>query len=282
MNVEDKEYFDREKRASNELCGDSLEDLAKLSLAAHELQASTQNLQEQLTIDLTEAQNYIAETNRRLTHNANQIPELKETRCSENLKFIQDLLKCKGTLSEIQEIRGSLSDMYKSPVLLQKAEKLLQKDLMKAENDIEILLDNLESKVTQEISLLETKEIQMANDFVKWQTELEKESGQMLDEIERKNSSISKIRRDLQTSSDFLSQYKSLLWSLASASDSQSAACEVSSTYSTEESKSLQLIEEALEESLYIFETQFTELSQYVRDKFRPDISKHQVSLDNS
>ena len=141
------------------------------------------------------------------------------------------------------------------------------KELENLDSDLNILLDQLSVYITQSVKALEEREIKIANDVVRWEGELQKESAQYLDQIERKNLQIKKIERDHQSVQE-LRGFNQELWKYAKyAREEIENNKETFKRFNDVEIARRKHTNEAIEEALYIFETQFPEYTAYIQSK---------------
>ena len=260
--------------------------------------------------ELKDARYFIHNCNKNLKHDSEQLTQIKEKRCFENISFINNLVALKDSEDTIQELKLELEGYFeqKDPVFLEKLfqvisslnqntvltelgygiythpyefstekrnqvdkertphalEYSMEKKIENLDSDLGIILDQLHNFVVKSTEELENREIKTAHDIVMWEMELQKESAQLLDEIERKKMQIQKLERD----SVRLGRLKDLstdLWE--NSKDSREIiqeAIENFGAFENLESERRKHTNEAIEEALYVFETQFPEYAQYI------------------
>lgn len=199
---------------------------------------------------------------------------------TKNPIFLQELEKVVNTLTgpellqtgydlyshpyEFDTSKRNENDNSRTPHALEYAKS---QPLSTLDSDLSILLDNLHDFIITSTKDLENREIKTAHDIVTWELELQKESAQLLDEIERKKMHEQKLQRDKKRMED-LKNISNGLWEDSKLA--RKGLDEILKNFKKFENIEVQRrthTDEAVEEALYVFETQFPEYAEYIRVK---------------
>lgn len=264
--------------------------------------------------DELEAGHYFVQNcNKNLKHDGEQLKQIKEKKCGENMNFILQLISLSDAQETIVQLKEQMVEAFekKDPVFLEKVSKVLEdmkemtsfvelgygvyshsyefstakrnavdekrtldalyyaesKPLNYLDSDLGIILDKLLLFVQQSQKTLEEREIKTAHDIVAWEMELQKESAQLLDEIERKNLQIQKIQRDIERKNDLKSINYDVWNDVKALRENMKDSLENFEKYEKIERDRRKHTNEAAEEALYVFETQFPEYAAYIKNK---------------
>ncbi|OMJ76129.1 hypothetical protein SteCoe_24572 [Stentor coeruleus] len=285
----------------------------------------------ELDDELEAGQYFVQNCNKNLKHDGEQLKQIKEKKCGENMNFILQLISLSDAQESILQLREQMVEAFekKDPVFLEKVSKVLgdmkrdfkygydeisgkfsdtkemasfvelgygvyshsyefstakrnavdekrtldalyyaeSKSLTYLDSDLGIILDKLLLFVQQSQKTLEEREIKTAHDIVAWEMELQKESAQLLDEIERKNLQIQKIQRDIERKNN-LKNINYDVWSDVKAlRENMKDSLDSFEKYEKTERDRRKHTNEAAEEALYVFETQFPEYAAYIKNK---------------
>ncbi|CAG9321731.1 unnamed protein product [Blepharisma stoltei] len=205
------------------------------------------------------------------------LKEFFKSKGVEFLETIKEVSKNTGNTDSLLEIEANY-DLHSHPyefntaqryaddkkMTLEEAMKISGKKGQKLEEDLEILLNKIEKDIEQAFQDVERREIQTANDFVLIEMDLQKQAAQFLDEIERKQLHIAKVKRDMESNAQLSDLNQKAMNNLKKAREAEEAYCRTKSDFSSFDERLRIHQKEAIEELLYYFKTAYPELSTFV------------------
>lgn len=210
--------------------------------------------------------NQVDKSYSKLLHNIEHTKFLTDQRCQDNFYFLEQLTETKANLQRVQTLRETFEEYFSPKVVALQLESFTDKLAgfdNSIDSDLNALLTKLEHKLLAQFKLMENLQMKGAKNLVEWDTVMEKESAQHLEQIERQELSNANVERDLKTANNRSKLFHQVWEASKSAREKAQSLCKLQEEYLDQKAQLDTQVQEALEELLFIFSSQFPEYKEF-------------------